>query len=144
MAPCIHQTLPILQSLIIIQTKQSRSCTSDRRPPGNVCAGQFKMILPVHCSRIKKRRDFTAQRVNGGKVGTFVDIADGTGKRQVFRNRQPVMSARKYVVYRVCFRPVVLMNQAVLTTPAGALNNKSSQINWDAYASHEEKKRISR
>ena len=135
-APGIYQALPVAQSLVIIQAQQDNSGATDGDSPNDLRAGKFEMIVPVLRARIEQRHDFAAGRINRGEVGAFVAIADHAGQRQILLSSLAAVFERKDVIYRMSFRPVVLMDQAVFAAPASAFDDQSAQMSWDTRARH--------
>ena len=84
------------------------------------------MIVPILSARIEERHDLIAQRIDRSQVRAFVAIADRAGKRQVIFHGSPAVLARYHMVYRMCFRSVILMDQAVFATIVRAVNNHAS------------------
>jgi hypothetical protein len=132
----IYQILPIAQPLVIIQAQQRDGSAANGGSPDNLRSGEFEVIAPALCTWIEQRHDFTAQRINRGQIGAFGAIADHAGQGQILFHSSATVFERDHVVYRMRFRPIILMDQAVLTSPASAVDHQSAQFSRNMRAWH--------
>lgn len=75
----LDEYAPMIHAHRKIETQQRSSCASDRRSSNDLCADEYKVIVPHLHARVEQWRDLMRIGINRSKVCAFVAIARETG-----------------------------------------------------------------
>jgi hypothetical protein len=120
----------------VVQPQQSDSGAANRRFPYDMRRAQSKMLAPRLYAWVEQGYRYLFHWINCRDIGTFAQVALCTSQSKVFAHGLPTMFARNEVVNVVGKFCIVLMNQAVFTTPPRSFDNQSAKRRRKAKASH--------
>ena len=82
----------------------------------------MEVISPAISSRMENARDLAGLGIDGGKISSFVPVAQHTGKGEIIRLRQAAVFSTENVVDLMGETRIVLANQAVFAAVICATN----------------------
>src|SRR5439155_5129044 len=102
----------------------------------NRCSCELEVFRPIVTTRVEQEYLLTGLWIDRGDIGSFETIAVEASKRQVFATRWAAMLFRSDMVGFMRSDNVVLMDQAVLTTPGSPLAHLKAKCGRDMPAAH--------